>query len=1235
MPRIRSTPLPQAQPGTLSRLYVDGVPLDNLNALYDANTKALGGQKWNAPTQLWATPPRWSRATERDVFEISLNTVRLVNHFTFLISKFPLRGWLQWYDEKEKTWKDLRFRRQVEMSKRDGVHYRPIQFTHHSSTPHRMFEGVRGNEHRHPHHKSANHWETMTVRTRPVRAKRFRMVLAHLPSNKAPRHPITNKPVKYSLAVKDFQCGYEALTPSDIPLASPAQQVIDSTSFATSTDMLGSPVEFSMIQYRAQDLLYPSLQAQSGVPLSDRTGVNEVWKCEPQPFPWAVVNLYVDARTPEGAAQTVDRFFVNPTTSGVHVNLYYSAGDLDYSGGFEATDDPIRYPGVRPHGAVAPLLSGVNFPEPVAGGSSEPGYLDIDNAIVQLDWSKDWWFGLRFRPGFGSTLAENRTILDTAHLSVRWVASVNGTLPGQWEIAVDGQSVQRFNTSFEADQQLVLVVGKAGSQFTAQMGDGWSSSAALDSSVSTNLDPTLLQQFPDASHLLRLGGALVAQDADPGYGGYILDALVTKQETWTEDIGQEFIDTDAEVYLRPSDVDGEDDYDYTGNAVLRISPLFQTSGATSRSPYGVVGGPALPYDTLVWTPINRDYRLHKGYLEFDPVRAKYFKFEFTNLVSEPYASIEPVTRSVRVFSSATVEAWKRTFKTTGSTTDSGIKVAMDAGSTPQFSDQARLQTIVNPNRSYDTYSPVEALYSPDPAVQERLSALNPMFHLMPKSGSRAPRFTATQRHYYEVVKVRHATKVAFSVGLSELRMFRVDYTAADDAKDYTFPFHDRAFLDDAADTDPWSLGPGGGLDTGGYIPTNGIVTSSEVLSSNRGVRGIQFATVQSDAKQLLIDPDFNDANLSMWESYGMAALEASGDFSSTIGSTVKVTRRDSGGYWDYLEQTYSTWDAIENSVPALTWDDLEAVGPDMQSFGGVQSKKIAEVQPAQEGRLYAAARVYCPTALTSPLRVQIITDSGAVLADQEVTPNPGQVTEWYCSYTIGAAPANANAVAPPTWDQVEADGTWDQIEAIGTWNDITGGSEDGYTGPVRARVYQEGPSSDVFYVDNLSIYEDAIIWEFSNDGGVTWFAAYDIRNNPDGVLLFPSDVGTKVTQNKEPNELRWRVRGFRPGLHVSWLYLRPWYSHLKLGVPFREGLQHGGPNVSVYDQYPSVSDSPPFKNWSGVVPAEWWFVNRQWSIGTQPSPTVLAPPMETNLTDDLIYDPNLSLGATLPEVFIV
>jgi hypothetical protein len=264
---------------------------------------------------------------------------------------------------------------------------------------------------------------------------------------------------------------------------------------------------------------------------------------------------------------------------------------------------------------------------------------------------------------------------------------------------------------------------------------------------------------------------------------------------------------------------------------------------------------------------------------------------------------------------------------------------------------------------------------------------------------------------------------------------------------------------------------------------------------------------------------------------------------------------------------------------------------------------------------------------------------------------------------------------PTTWTMAEAEGTWDAIEAVEpTWDDMevtvvaiqpstnpgavalkatstlavsasvtTPGTLSAtssltvavtsstpppplvpdlprpvFSGKVYPRVVQSGATNDVFFVDNIALYEDPIIWEFSNDDGDTWYPAYDIRNNPNGVLLFP-DVVVDAPRDQESSSLRWRVWGFRPNLHITALLIRPWYAAMHLGMAPRIGIEYGGPNQSSYDQYPAIKDSPPFKAWSKPIPQDWWFFYRQWLLQQVEFGSEDVAETPFFLSDNLIY----------------
>lgn len=1210
---------------TLSELYVDGIPLRDLNTLYDLNTAALGAERWNSANRFWASPPRLPSDNRRDVLDIGLNTSKKVNHFSLQISKFPLRAWMQYYDERRKIWRPVRHKKSN----------KPIVINIRESVPKRISRDVRGSSQQHPHHKAAGHWSKVEYDTRPVNARRFRIVLKQRTSTAGPREIGTGKKIPFSLAVKDFQVGYKVTNKGDAITLNPGhtQVVEQAPTFSSTTDLLGSSVEMALVEYRASDMLWPTLQTMAGVPVAERDGTREVWKCEPQPIPSAVVNLYLDARDAKGDTSPVDRFFLDPTTSGPVVNIYYSSEDPDLSDGFAASDEPIRYPGLQPHGNVTPLPDGVGLGtlgDTIPGGDF--GYIDIDNQMIQFDQTRDWWAGIIVQPVFDSTLAETRVMVATPNFSVQW----NG-VEGAWDFNIDGVSIRRDGVEFGSLFQIRFVVGRVGNRVFVYMADPWSSFG--NASARGRLSEETLAADPRLGQTFRFGGELSADPAEVGRGAYILTGFVLKQESLLTPEGDsllpanaaEFLSTPIDTYTVPSTLldDDEEQWDYTRNTLIRSSSALQT-GVGSRNPYGFLGGPGTNYENLVWTPINRDFRLHRGYYNFDPVQAKFFKFEFTNLVAQPYQSYEPTTRTVRLFTSDVLYRTRnRTVLRGAADVLPGVTVGK-AHDEPLFSDQYRIGGIKDINRYYANYKPTEALVAGDPVTQERLGRVSAAFNFTEWRGGLAPREVQTKKHHYETVQIRHTSNLAYFVGLNEVRMFRVNYTAESDTDFYNFPFYDRDALADSEDTNPWSLGTSGGLLADGF---GTVQTTSEPLLSRRNVRGVQFAAHQSRALQLLADPEFTDNTLTYWEPYGGASIEQTDDITSDIGSSVKVVRNAQGSFWYYMESLYSSWDMLDGLD--RTWDGIEEGTDSESSFGGISGSAASYVQPSSGGRIHVAARVYATRELLSPLKLQLIDIDGQVLSEQDVMPRVGGVTEWFTSYTIGESGETIGA--DPTWAEVEVldgpDTDWDYLESLGTWDAVTGGTISPYEGPVSARLVQSQPTFDDWFVDNISIYEDPIVWEFSNDGGATWYPAYDIRNNPNGVLLFPSEPGSLLDPANNLS-LRWRVTSYRSGTRVSSLVIRPWYSTLPLGMPTRETLSYGGPNVSKYDQYPSIEDHAPFKAWHKPIPEDWWFLYRQWLL--QGGVTNLDQEQgDDQVTVELVLSDNLIYQAiSLPEIVL-
>ncbi len=534
---------------------------------------------------------------------------------------------------------------------------------------------------------------------------------------------------------------------------------------------------------------------------------------------------------------------------------------------------------------------------------------------------------------------------------------------------------------------------------------------------------------------------------------------------------------------------------------------------------------------FTWIPVPRDYTLQKGILQVPPIRAKYWKFEFTNLTAEPYESLVPILRTVKLFSPYQVnESLRKAGGVSISDTPDLISSSFTIGQMDRYQDA--YQQIVSNFPDSRTYSPTDALYATDPESAQRLGDASWFYNFSPwHQGDAAPRFIRTQQHHYTEVEIYTTSKVAFFVGLKDFRAYRVAYEADDD----TQIIHDRFW--DFRNIEPgftWNFNPNS-LSTAN---NNDCVATSRAINTRHNIKAVQFATQQTEPIQLVPDHDFKDPALSTynwddddnWTKVGDVTLlyNASDDSVQMLRYVVppqKALKRTGGLIQGIVQPVFSE--------RTLTFADEAAAAA---TYGGIESGLLG---PSDKGRIYAAARVTATKELTNPLLLQIISDStGEVLAENTATAHQGEMVEWYVGY------------------------------------DLKGTSVDD---TVRVRLIQEGKVNDSWRLDTLSLFDEGIIWEFSVDGGNSFYPARSIRNNPNGVLTFP-DPG---------NQLVWRVKGARNYMAVNSLQIRPWFVGIQNS---RFDGAHRGPNVSMYDQAPPIQDDPEFKGWDKPIPRSWFYV---------------------------------------------
>lgn len=1148
-----------------SPLFVDRLPAASVLAAQGA-VAGLGlpsplATSRDSTDRYWSTPPRPQSSAVQDVLQVRLGEPRLVNYVSVELAHFPHSVALEYQDEDTGAWAPFEVERGV-----------PAGYSIGDSVPQRVDRAsTRPGEH--PQHHGPGHWVPTSWRVLPVATRLVRLVLQRAGTTGAPLDPAGN-PVAYSLGARTLQVGYRINSRADVPRYGDVTTYQDD--FSSSTDLLGSRVVYSLQEDAPRHAIEPA--------------AGRVWRCDPQPVGYAVVCYYADLRGPDGDGQVVDRWFVDPTTVGVHCNLYWS--DEEPGGSFPARDQPLGYPIVQQHGASPtpqqpPQQTNADR---VAFGHTTPSYVDVDNEFLQFDPAGAWWLGVDLETPWYSADGDTGVVgADLHHPIVSLGANVLRLVPGALQFTTASGVVAqvpldplhlrgarwRATVAFNPEDTDDFL---AGVTLTYQLGD-------LQPVQVTVAAPPQVQR----PTVVRIGG--YPDDGDPGLSGFSIRALVLKTTSATAaDVATYMADPQAYVRRAPFEAD---DTGTTDDAILRMEP-WRSDPATS--PVGLFGGLCDCYAQMTWTPVARDYVLKRGYLHLPPTKARFWKFEFTGLVPEPYESFVPIRRQVSVFTTDTVARFAQMTAGSSSPADAGGGVATALA----LADVSRYGDAIGVLRGLpDTtrHTATEVLYSANPVEAERVARFGWVWGFQPwHIGSMAPRFTTTTRHVYETVTVDHRTRVAFFVGLRALQASRVDYLADDDTEQYLDHFDDLHWVES---TDAMEL-------VGGALVAASAVSqaTSKTLGSAVAVRAVQLATQQSDAIQVLPDDSFEaDALDPNWSVYGDARL-------THLPGQVTVVRgwyaRTYGGL--ETEAAFGTYSAMEGHLYA----ELEGAQSDGVAGGGVQSAPVA---PSHGGRIYAAVRVSTQRPTTVPVVVQIVSTQGdVVLAQQGQMLVPGEEASFHVGYTPGSAHSTL---------------TYGDMEALGTYGAIEGTSYESHesvaiSGAVYVRAAQVLPSRDDFTVTRLGLFDDPILWSFSVDGGATWYDALDVKNDPQGVLTFP----------EHGRQLRWRVTAYAPGASVSALAIRPWYAGLLGAQPSGHGMDVVGPNTSPVDRYPPIQRDPMWQQWHQPIPS-WWYGSLRSDTGsaaatggTNPPPGPPPPPPPPPPPSGAVY--GTTYGAVYP-----
>jgi hypothetical protein len=922
----------------LSPLWTGNFSLDDFSAAL--STPVVVSNKILADQKFWASHWRMADDPLSEVMEFSLATPRLINVISLSLSNYPLTMTAQYYDQNTGLWTDF------QNSDGTGIASAAILDSNPAVIPSPRNIPL----HYHPQHSFSGHWKAVQLFVEPLEVQSLRFVLKRNPNGRVPVNPFGTK-VPYSLAIRDVVVGYQVASLEDIPTTQP---LVNSFSeygpFATTTDALGSTSKYSLRIDRASNVLANQTAGASDPSL--------VWKSDPQPIPWAVVNFYMDLRDADGSPQLIDRFYVDPLYEGPNLNLYWSNDEP--SSTFSSLRDPLMASQTSIYDQRGIATSNV-----LHAGLSNLGYsayVDVNNASIDFSVNKDWWIGGQFNTKFAQASSVTvHPILDLGELSI-------ALAPAGLRITTDyGDNLLVAVPAFDPAMPFTFIVG----------GDGTMLKAWVKVNNQVYTAQMKLTVFLRNITTLRFGGF---QASSPGISDMDFTLFTVKIDDEINDLTATSFLTDPVPYVITQD-------DRTDNALLRYHYTFSNSDYRS----GFVGGYPNRYEDLVWSPISRDFVLRKGYLNIPPTKAKYWKFEFCGLVPEAYEVFKPIRRSVNTypFSLWDTALASPTLYDTLNTLFPGALSAMAIGTGSLFSTATT--SIGTGGLSNPTKTATMARVIWDSATRASVGGAYWAWNFLPlHQPTNVPRFPAAQKHVYETFEFDHTIKLGYFVGLKTVEAFRLNYLSIEDTDQYVEMFDDLNNV--ASDSGNWILTQDHMLSSGSAEYAE---ITSQILPSSRVVRGVQFATQQSVAKQLLLDDDFNDPTHSNWAPVGDATLTPGVTTNNVLGTTVKIDRSPQKQSWSQVQSTVGTWAAINT----LLFGNIEQAVVASRIAGGITSIPVGT---PVGGRVYAAARVMAPTDLSAPLQLQIVDDStGNVLAEDQISVKANQVTEWFTGLTIG------------------------------------------------------------------------------------------------------------------------------------------------------------------------------------------------------------------------------------------
>jgi hypothetical protein len=946
-----------SQPVTTSvaGLFSDHSDLGDLNQVAYANAYRTPGTGQSQDQTFWATDARPATSPVSEVLEIELAGERLINWVLLDLATFPHTMQMEYQDPQTRQWRPVLRTRSLRQAGATVVHSVPPQLPAPAA--------ITG--HRHPQHSYTGHWETVRLQVKPFTAAVVRFLLTRIDNGNG---PVNNygKLVNYSLAIRNLLLGYRVETPDDIPRMLPVEdETCYWTPFAAADDALGSSLNFGLRQHSAACVV-------------DNTDADadEIWLCEPQPYADAVVCFYADLGDAAGKPVVVDEIFLDPTNNGAHVSVYYS--NERPVGNFDSAVEPIgkKIAMVRGNSGVSLHDGYLDFGVYGAGG-----WLSMQNSGIGYDPDAPWWLGAVLIPDYDQGVDDNpHPVLDCG----AWMLAL--TADGL-TLTSAGGDVLTCEADYQDGRALAFVAAYDGVNYHLHVDNG-SDDFVADTPATVPIPATEVSSFSIGADLAGLN-----------YLSGKLTSFVLKEEVYDPD--DPFL-ADPESFCAIPLYRNQD-------TPLGRSALIRLDVANTRispsNPFGLYGGPAAKFEQIIWTPVPRDYTAQRGWMRLPPIKARFFKLEFTNLQPVYHDIFVTGVQRVQRFPPEMVAAWLAQYTGTEPASDLGQDVLADQIGYSPYSD---FPLYVSTGGTGTGYTNTETYVAPDYTTAQRIRADQGVDWAYQQwhSGLSAPRFTNISKHIYATENVTRSTKIAYQVGLRQLIFGRQLFNTVADTDMYEDMFFDEQNLDNCTFYYNDAYEALVSLDRGWAQAT------SNTFRSYRLIRGLQFAAQQSQPVQQLPDDEFSDPTFANWTLVG--DIEVNGDLvsSDVFGTLMPLIRQRRFGFWGDIAPNYPTWADLE--AAQVTYGDLKYRVGHSDSKGGIASSTVT---PPSGGRLYAAARVIATEDLGEPLYLQILDAvNDHVLAEAPATVRANQVTEWYVGTPIGTGPTEGN-----TWGDLAGD----------------------------------------------------------------------------------------------------------------------------------------------------------------------------------------------------------------------